>query len=299
MENNLNSQKESISRNKKIANEKKEKSHFFLRNIRRDDSPFKNFISILIGYADTILLYNIFFILTSLGIITIGPGLVSMTECFNEFVGNKTDHRYRRYFQKFKKNFNFENCLLGVIFTGFVALICYLFIFFFINTPKHVWLIAPWVLSNVFLVYLVSFTSFYILMRIRIDLPIKIVITNSLKLAAGAIKSVIFCLLSFGVMIVVPAVFFEYTFPLFILIEFSMTTLACMMSVYSEVDKLCIYSDKDLDTDLNEVEEKKANIKLDLIDENFLKDDYKKKDVTSSDFNYYEVTDNKNNHDED
>ena len=43
----------------------------------------------------------------------------------------------------------------------------------------------------------------------------------------------------------------------------------------------------------------KANIKLDLIDENFLKDDYNKKDVTSSDFNYYEVTDNKNNHDED
>ena len=121
--------KKSINSNSQVNKNQKEKKHFFLRNIRRDDSPFKNFISILIGYADTILLYNIFFILTSLGVITIGPGLVSMTECFNEFVGNKTEHRYRRYFQKFKKNFNFENCLLGVIFTALVALLVY-FLFY-------------------------------------------------------------------------------------------------------------------------------------------------------------------------
>lgn len=264
----------------------KEKKHSFLRNLRRDDSPFKNFISILIGYADTVVLYNIFFLLTSLGIVTIGPGLVSIVECYNDFVGNKTEKRYRRYFKYLKKNFNLENSLLGIIFTGLIALIFYLFVFFLINTGKYSWLIAPWILANVILFYLVAFVSFYILMRIRIYLPIKTVINNSLRLAAGAIKSVIGCLVSFGVFILVPFIFLEYAFPLLILISFTAAILGCTMSVYKEVDKLCIYSDADLDKDLNEIEEKKANLKLDMIDKDFLVDEFKKE---KEEFSYYEV----------
>ena len=248
----------------------KEKKHLFFRNLSKSDGPFRNFISILIGYIDTILLYNIFFIVIALGIVTIGPALVSMVDCYNDFVANKTEHRYRKFFQYLKRNFNVENVILGIVLTGILAGLCYLFLFFLINTPKNQWMIVPWILAHILMIYSVCFFSFYSLMKVRINLPTKIIITNALKLALGSIKSILFVLLSFGVIFFVPLVFFEYTFPLFILISFSATTLACMMSCYSEVDKHVIYMPNDLEVK----EEKKGEIKFDLIDD-FIKEDEK------------------------
>lgn len=249
---------------------KKEKKHLFFRSLNKNDGPFRNFISILIGYIDTILLYNIFFIITALGIVTIGPALVSMVDCYNDFVANKTEHRYRKFFQYLKRNFNVENVILGIVLTGILAGLCYLFIFFLINTPENQWMIVPWILAHILMIYSVCFFSFYSLMKVRINLPTKIIITNALKLALGSIKSILFVLLSFGIIFFVPLVFFEYTFPLFILISFSTTTLACMMSCYSEVDKHVIYMPNDLEVK----EEKKGDIKFDLIDD-FIKEDEK------------------------
>lgn len=248
----------------------KEKKHLFFRNLNKNDGPFRNFISILIGYIDTILLYNIFFIVTALGIVTIGPALVSMVDCYNDFVANKTEHRYRKFFQYLKRNFNVENVILGIVLTGILAGLCYLFLFFLINTPKNQWMIVPWILAHILMIYSVCFFSFYSLMKVRINLPTKIIITNALKLALGSIKSILFVLLSFGIIFFVPLVFFEYTFPLFILISFSATTLACMMSCYTEVDKHVIYMPNDLEVK----EEKKGEIKFDLIDD-FIKEDEK------------------------
>lgn len=259
----------------KVDKSEKEKKHLFFRNLKRDDSPFKNFISILIGYADTVLLYNIFFIVTSLGIVTIGPSIVAMVDCFNDFVANKTEHRYRKFFQYIKRNFNVENIILGILFTGLLAGLCYLFIFFLINTPKNQWMIVPWILAHLLMIYSVCFFSFYSLMKVRMDLPTKTIIINSLKLAAGSIKSILFVLLSFAIIFFVPLIFIEYTFPLFILISFSATILACMMSCYKEVDKYVIYMPDDLEVK----EDKKGDINFDLIDE--FKESENKQDINN------------------
>ena len=249
--------------------EKKERKGFFLRNLSKSDSPFRNFISILIGYIDTVVLYNIFFIVTSIGIVTIGPAIYAIYKGYNRIIANQTDHRYRRFFKDVKENFNLEICLMGFILALLVGGIIYMFIFFFINTGNNQWMIVPWVAANFLLLYMVTFFSFYFQMKVKMDLPGKVIINNAFRLAAGSIRSIIFVLFSFAIFFLVPLIFLIfYTIPLFVLFCFSATFLSCMMSTYSTVEKYLIYT-----PEIEEKEEEIPDLKIKDIDENFLKDD--------------------------
>ena len=229
--------------------EKKERKGFFLRNLSKSDSPFRNFISILIGYIDNVVLYNIFFIVTSIGIVTIGPAIYAIYKGYNRIIANQTDHRYRRFFKDVKENFNLEICLMGFILALLVGGIIYMF--------------------NFLLLYVVTFFSFYFQMKVKMDLPGKVILNNAFRLAAGSIRSIIFVLFSFAIFFLVPLIFLIfYTIPLFILFCFSATFLSCMMSTYSTVEKYLIYT-----PEIEEKEEEIPDLKIKDIDENFLKDD--------------------------
>ena len=233
--------------NKKDANDNisdklsKTQNKIFHNKINKKDKSYKKFIAIFIGYLDTVLLLNIFFIGTCLSIVGIGPSLISMTKSFLLISENKIEKRYSTYFINFKKYFNLVNVLFGLIITSLLAGLFYLFIFFYINTPSAQYLIIPWVLDVFLILFIICFSSYFSLMYLRMDLSVKTIIKNSIYLSIGGIKNNIFCSLSFIIVFVVPLIFIIQTFALFITIIFSTTVLACMFSVYSLVDKYIIY----------------------------------------------------------
>ncbi|MDD6240057.1 MAG: DUF624 domain-containing protein [Eubacteriales bacterium] len=249
------------------AEKKKGAFSFFHRALRRKDGAFKNYISILIGYIDTVILYNFFFIGVSLGIVTIGPALVGMVDCYNEFLNNHTEHRYRLFFKKFKENFNLPNVIVGLIFTGCLASIFYLFLFFSQNWGSHAWIIPLWVFANFVLLYLVTSFAFYALGKVRMQLDTKTILSNSFKLAAGSLGSSLMAGLGFAAFFLVPLIFFEYCFPLLIVISFSGAMLSCMMAVYPALDPFVLITPEEEELEEEEYQkDEKPHLRLDLID---------------------------------
>ena len=245
-------------------NEQKKKKSFFHRSLSRKDSPFANYINILIGYADTRVIYNFFFVLVSLGIVTIGPAFVARNDCFNDFLANKTEKRYRLFFAKFKKNFNLGNVLFGLILTSLEAALGYLFVFCRINFKNNARRIAPWIASVFLQGYLAVVFSYYALRTVRRNLPTKTIVKNAFILAIGGGKSSLISLFSFVILVLLPAFFFEYCFLLFVLIEFSWVTLSRRMADYPLVDKYVIYDPEKIEEE-EHPKEPKANLRLDLI----------------------------------
>ena len=245
----------------------------FHRRLKRSDSAFKNYISILIGYLDTVILYNFFFLGVSLGIVTIGPALVGMVDCYNEFLSNHTEHRYRLFFQKLKENFNLPNVIFGILLTGSLASFAYLFLFYATNWGSHAWIIPMWVITNVVMLYLVTSFSYYALGKVRMQLDTKTILSNSFKLAAGAIKQNLIAWFAFALFFLVPAIFYEYCIPLLVLLSLSGCVLSMMMACYPALDPFVILSPEEEEVEENPVEEK-PNLRLDLIDQ----DDKKKEE---------------------
>lgn len=245
-------------------NPEKKKKTFFHHSLSRKDSPFANYINILIGYADSRVLYNLFFILVSLGIVTIGPAFVARTDCFNDFIGDKTEKRYRLFFKKLKENFSLPNVLFGIILTLVEAALGYLFVFCRTNFKASTYLIVPWICTVFLQGYLAVVFAFYALRKVRRDLPTKTILKNAFILAIGGGKSSILSLFSFLILMVLPLFFFEYCFVLFILIEFSWITLSRRRSSYSLVDKYVLYNPEAIEEE-EHPKEPKANLRLDLI----------------------------------
>lgn len=248
--------------------EEKKKHKLFHGSLYKEDGPFRNYINILIGYIDTMVLYNFFFIGVSLVIITIGPALVGMNACFNDFIGNNTERRYRKFFQKFKENFSLANVLAGLLLVIVLAFCVYMALFCAQNYGHYLWLTVPWVLVHFLAIYAALVFAYYALMKVRMDLPTRTIVKNAFVLASGAVKPALMSLLSFGVLFLVPLIFLEYTIPLFVLLEFSWVTLSMMMTVYTEVDKYVIYNPEKEEEELKKKEEEDIpHLRLDLIPE--------------------------------
>lgn len=263
----------------KNGTEKGKKKTFFHRSLSRKDSPFSNYINLLIGYADTRLLYNFFFLAMSLSLVLIGPSFVARNECFNQFLSGKTEKRYRLFFRKVKENFSLSNVLFGLFLASGEAALGYLFVFCRINFKAADYLLAVWIAAVFLQRYLATVFAYYALRKVRRNLDSKTIIKNSLILALGSIKSDRIAGFSFIVLILVPVFFFEYCFPLFFLIEFSWVTLSRRMAIYSTVDKYVIYNPEEIEKEENP-KEPKANLRLDLINkkpEDILKEEKKEK----------------------
>ena len=222
-------------------NNKHKRNKIFHNQIHRSDKNYKKFISIFIGYLDTVVILNIFFIITSLTIVGIGPSIISITKSYLLISENKIEKRYRTYFKNFKKYFNPLTVFFGIIVTGLLAGLFYLFIFFYINTPTSTYLVIPWILDVFLILFIVNYSSYFSLMYLKMDLDSKTILKNSLYLSIGGIKNNIFCSLSFIIIFVIPLIFIIQTFILFVVLVFSTTILACTFSVYSLIDKYVIY----------------------------------------------------------
>lgn len=246
-------------------NEERKKRRFFHAALTRKDSSFANYINILFGYMDTVFLYNLFFIALSLGIVTIGPALVAMNACYNDLLQSKTDQRYRKFFRYFKENFNWANAIMGIVLVGILAGCTYLVIFFATNYGKAIWLIVPWVFVNFLAVYSVTLFAYYALMKVRMDLPTATIIRNAFLLTSGAIVPALLCLLSFGVLFVLPLVFWEYCWPLFVLLLFAWLNLSLMMSIDKTVDQYVIVNPDSEEE--KEEDHEHPHLRLDLIDD--------------------------------
>ena len=104
--------------------------------------------------------------------------------------------------------------------------------------------------------------SSFLLFVIRSNLDYKTCLTNGLKLAAGSIKHSLFCSLSFILLFVTPLIFIERTFILFIVIEFTLSILACLLSTYSLVDKYIIYQVSEEEVQ-KEIDKKEFKVEFD------------------------------------
>jgi uncharacterized membrane protein YesL len=228
----------------------------------RKDGAFMTYINILIGYLDTVVAVNFFFLLTSVGVITIGPGLEAMNEVFNDIADNRTEKRYRSYFRHFKESFNVPLIVFGLLLAGLMAGFSYAFIFAFMNLNKHSWIVSIMILSVFFMFFLSRFASYVFLQYARMKLSFKQILKNSFYLAAGYPKALVLTDLSFLICIVVPLIFIEYAFPFLLIIGFSLLVLSSMMSVYSIVDHYVIKGEEDEE---GEPKEDKPNFRLDLI----------------------------------
>lgn len=240
----------------------KKKGFFHARLSVKKDGPFRTYINILIGYIDTVVLMNFFFIGTSLGIVTIGPGLAAMYDVYEDIAENRNEHRYRAYFRHFKEEFNLPNVLVGLLSVLVMAGLSYAFYFFFLNVKSYIWFTIPMILSILLILYINRFLAYYFLQNSRLNLSFKSRIHNSFLLSIAYIKNLLLCDLGFAVLFLVPLIFIEYCFPLLIVITFSSTSLSCMMSIYSVVNK---YALRDIDYDPAEIKETEPNLRLDLI----------------------------------
>lgn len=250
-------------------NLEKKKKGFFHSDLSRTDGTLKNYFGILFGYIDTMVLYNLFFILTSLGIVTLGPSFVALNECFNDLIEGKSEHRYRKYFEKIRKNFNLANVLFGLIIISVLAGMVYLILFFWINIKNMKWMVVPFVLAVIFCALVGVFSAYYSLMKVRMSLDTSTILKNAFLLTFGDAKACLKGVLCFVSMFLLPLFFLEYCFPLFIAIEFTLVILSLMMSLYSTVDRYVIYDYEKME---KEKEEVLPHIRVDLADDLIRKD---------------------------
>lgn len=240
------------------------KRKFFHLQINKNDSSLKKFFLVLFSYIDTLIVLNLFFIVFSLGIITFGPTLLSISESIIKITNNKGNKIYSSFFKSFKNYFKLQYIIFGIAFLLIIGGTTYLSFFFFQNLFDHQYLIVPWILMIFLVLFIIDASSSYILFTIRSKLDNITCLTNGIKLAAGSIKHSLFCSLSFIILFITPLIFIERTFILFIVIEFTLTILACLLSTYSLVDKYIIYQVNE-EEELQKVDKKEFKIESDYV----------------------------------
>ncbi len=244
-----------------MATEKK--TFFHGRLSFRKYGSFPTYINILIGYIDTVLILNLFFLVTSLGIITIGPGLAAMHQVYEDIIGNRTEKRYRAYFRYFAEDFTFPIILFGLLLTAMMAGFSYGFFFFQLNFSAYPWMVVFFVLDIVVFLFLARLSAYFFTQFARMTLPFKTLFSNALRLSLGYFRNLLVCDLGFVVFFGLPLIFVDRAFPVFLIIGFAGTVLSCMMSVYGPVNNYVLMEDK---PDTDDVPETKATLHLDLID---------------------------------
>ncbi|MCH3966903.1 MAG: YesL family protein [Bacilli bacterium] len=245
--------------------EKKQKKSFFHARLSfKRDGPFRTYINILIGYIDSVVLMNFFFLAVSLGIITIGPGLAALYDSYEDLAENRSQKRYRGYFRHFKEEFKLGNILVGFLSTAVLAGLSYSFYFFFLNVKNQIWLTIPVVLTVLVVFFLNRFVAYFFLQNARLKLPVSTILHNSFLLSLAYIKNALICDLGFLAFFLVPLMFLEYCIPVLAVLSFSGAALSCEMSLYSVVDKYCL---KDPNLDPAEIKEDDPHLRLDLLDQ--------------------------------
>jgi len=253
------------------TDKKKRRKFFHSRLSIKKNGIFATYINLLIGYMDTVVLYNIFFLITGLGIITIGPGLQAMVDGYEEIIANHSEHRYRKYFVLLKKNFNAPCIFLGLLETGLLAGFCYIFIMALANYTTYGWMVVVMALCVWLFLLTIRFFAYYHLQTTRISLPTSTILKNSFYFSVGDIKSSLKVDLATAVFLLAPLFVTLFTtrplacVPVALLIVFSGLSCSAMMAIYRPVDDIAI-KDEGYD-DNSDVKEDNPNLRLDLIPE--------------------------------
>ena len=243
-----------------MAPEPEKKRRYFHGHLSvRKYGVFATYINILIGYIETVIFYNFFFLASSVGVITIGPGLASLHWCFYDLSMNRTEKRYRLYWKHFKDSFHLPIIFFGFLMTAFWAGLIYLFYFCLLNLNTASWLIGPLILGVVLYLYSARVSAYVYLQYVRLALPFSTILKNAFLLSSGYWKNALLCDLAFLVLFNVPLFLIEYCWSIVLVITLAWSVLSCEMSLYSVVDQ---YAIKDESIDPAEPKEDEPNLKI-------------------------------------
>lgn len=239
------------------------KHSFFHQHLNfKKDGPFNTYFNILIGYIDSVIFLNLFFILTSILVFSFGPSLCAVVATYNDLANNKDEKRYRAYFKHFKEYLTIPMIIFGVLYLGFLCLAVYSSWFYFLNTQNSLWFYIPFILTLLIFLLLTVFATYLTQLYVRMDVNFKTIFKNALLLTFSKGANALLCVFSFALFFVLPFLLIEYLFLFFIIIGFSVCILSCNMSVYSVVDKFLIKTS-------DEEEKGEKPIKTDLIDKKY------------------------------
>lgn len=169
--------------------------------------------------------------------ITIGPAMAAMTKICRYYTEEKPVFLWSDFFEAFKSNFK-QAWPVGIINILLIILMSYSFIFYFGKSTENWAYLIP--LGLVLMVGLIAiFANYYIyLMLVSVNLKLTQMIKNSVLLAFVGMKTN-FITLFFSALIVIPSLlFFPFTLPLFLLLEFSFLTL---MTVFNSWQYIYLY----------------------------------------------------------
>ncbi len=224
------------------------------KGVRKDEPPKKGimrFFEIIARDSGDIVKLNIFFIISCIPIITIGPALVAMNTVMLKRVRNIPCYVFHEYKQAFKENF--VKGLLAGLFTFFVQGLMSFALYFYWATYNSNGDIFYLILISVSLVasLVMIAASGYIFSTIGVvDLPLSKIIKNSFLLAIGFLPRTLAIVVTSVVAGGILVLFFPFTMITAVIFHFGVTSVIINMNVWAVVDKVFVqgyYDKKDED----------------------------------------------------
>ena len=198
------------------------------------------------NFFDFILL-NLMFTLTCLPIFTFGASYKALIEVCNKYAEDKVVYPIREYFANFKKEFG-KSTLYGLFFIAAFAVIDFSCWFYFNMAKQTAVMFVLAVICAVCHISLTMIMGWFFPIFTKIDQKFTALVTNSLILAFGNIKSTLCYLLSVGVCAALVFALFPYSVPFIAVLPFFIIALASSCGTAEKINEAFgIKSDGDSD----------------------------------------------------
>ena len=198
------------------------------------------------NFFDFILL-NLMFTLTCLPIFTFGASYKALIEVCNKYAEDKVVYPIREYFANFKKEFG-KSTLYGLFFIAAFAVIDFSCWFYFNMAKQTAVMFVLAVIFAVCHILLTMIMGWFFPIFTKIDQKFTALVTNSLILAFGNIKSTLCYLLSVGVCAALIFALFPYSVPFIAVLPFFIIALASSCGTAEKINEAFgIKSDGDSD----------------------------------------------------
>lgn len=198
------------------------------------------------NFFDFILL-NLMFTLTCLPIFTFGASYKALIEVCNKYAEDKVVYPIREYFANFKKEFG-KSTLYGLFFIAAFAVIDFSCWFYFNMAKQTAVMFVLAVICAVCHILLTMIMGWFFPIFTKIDQKFTALVTNSLILAFGNIKSTLCYLLSVGVCAALVFALFPYSVPFIAVLPFFIIALASSCGTAEKINEAFgIKSDGDSD----------------------------------------------------
>ena len=198
------------------------------------------------NFFDFILL-NLVFTLTCLPLFTFGASYKALIEVCNKYAEDKVVYPIREYFANFKKEFG-KSTLYGLFFIAAFAVIDFSCWFYFNMAKQTAVMFVLAVICAVCHISLTMIMGWFFPIFTKIDQKFTALVTNSLILAFGNIKSTLCYLLSVGVCAALVFALFPYSVPFIAVLPFFIIALASSCGTAEKINEAFgIKSDGDSD----------------------------------------------------